>query len=252
MGGHKALTKQRYGLIDALRGLALLNMLVFHFLYDIFVVYDVQRFWALQPGVVIWERFICVSFILISGVSLNFSHHPYRRGLIVNACGLLITAVTAVVMPEQIIIFGILNLIGCSMMITQALRRWLEKVNPFAGATASFILFALLFGVSRQYLGFFEIRLLELPDALYCTNYFAAFGIHNQDFFSTDYFPLFAWIFLFICGFYLWKAVCRLHRERFFTVKIPVLGVVGKYTLWIYMIHQPVLMGICFLIFGYI
>lgn len=250
MGRQGVVSGKRYCLIDSLRGLALVNMLVFHFLYDIYMVYGVDPRWAMYPGVVAWERYICVSFILISGISLNFSRHAYRRGLIINACGLLITAVTALVMPEQIIIFGILNLIGCSMLLTQALRKWLEKLNPFVGAAVSFALFAFFFGVSRQYLGFFDVRLLELPDALYRANYFAAFGIHNSEFFSADYFPLFAWMFLFICGFFLWRAVCALRWEQAFTFKIPVLGFIGKYTLWIYMIHQPILMGICFLIFG--
>lgn len=244
------MSKERYRLIDALRGLALVNMLVFHFLYDCFMVYGFDTRWALYPGVVVWERYICVSFIVISGISLNFSRHAYRRGLIVNACGLLITLVTALVMPEQIIIFGILNLIGCSMILTQAARKLLDKVNPFVGAAVSFILFAFFFGVSEQYLGFFNLRLLELPDSLYRANYFAAFGIHNGDFFSTDYFPLFAWFFLFVFGFFLWRVFCALRWEKVFKINIPVLGFIGKYTLWIYMIHQPVLMGICFLIFG--
>ena len=244
------MSKERYRLIDALRGLALVNMLVFHFLYDCFMVYGFDTRWALYPGVVVWERYICVSFIVISGISLNFSRHAYRRGLIVNACGLLITLVTALVMPEQIIIFGILNLIGCSMILTQAARKLLDKVNPFVGAAVSFILFAFFYGVSEQYLGFFNLHLLELPDSLYRANYFAAFGIHNNDFFSTDYFPLFAWFFLFVFGFFLWRVFCALRWEKVFKINIPVLGFIGKYTLWIYMIHQPVLMGICFLIFG--
>ena len=244
------MSKERYRLIDALRGLALVNMLVFHFLYDCFMVYGFDTRWALYPGVVVWERYICVSFIVISGISLNFSRHAYRRGLIVNACGLLITLVTALVMPEQIIIFGILNLIGCSMILTQTARKLLDKINPFVVAAVSFILFAFFYGVSEQYLGFFNLRLLDLPDSLYRANYFAAFGIHNSDFFSTDYFPLFAWFFLFVFGFFLWRVFCALRWEKVFKINIPVLGFIGKYTLWIYMIHQPVLMGICFLIFG--
>ncbi len=164
------MSKERYRLIDALRGLALVNMLVFHFLYDCFMVYGFDTRWALYPGVVVWERYICVSFIVISGISLNFSRHAYRRGLIVNACGLLITLVTALVMPEQIIIFGILNLIGCSMILTQAARKLLDKVNPFVGAAVSFILFAFFYGFSEQYLGFFNLHLLELPDSLYRAN----------------------------------------------------------------------------------
>ena len=74
-----ALRGKRYRLIDTLRALALLNMLVFHFLYDVFVVYGGDFSWTLHPAVVAWERYICVSFLLIAGVSLHFSRHVLRR-----------------------------------------------------------------------------------------------------------------------------------------------------------------------------
>ena len=108
---------RRLQMIDTLRGFALLNMVLFHFFYDIFMVYGLDPKWGLHIGTIVWERFICVSFILLSGVSLHFSKHAYRRGLIVNACGLLVTLVTAVAMPGQAVWFGVLNLIGCSMLI---------------------------------------------------------------------------------------------------------------------------------------
>ena len=39
--------KKRYDLIDALRGLALINMVLYHFSYDIFVIYGQNPDW---PG----------------------------------------------------------------------------------------------------------------------------------------------------------------------------------------------------------
>ncbi len=127
----------RYGLIDAFRGFALVNMVIYHFCYDIFAVYGLDPVWFTYPWVIVWERFICISFILISGVSLHFSYHPIRRGLIINLCGLLITFVTALVMPEQAVWFGVLNLIGCAMLIATLLRKLLDKINPFLGAVAA-------------------------------------------------------------------------------------------------------------------
>lgn len=242
--------RERYRLIDALRGVSLLNMLAFHLLYDIFVVYASAPDWAARPEIITWERFICVPFVLISGVSLNFSRHAYRRGLIVNLCGLLITAVTAIFVPDQIIIFGVLNLIGCSMWITQALRRLFEKCNPFAGAAASFLLFAFFYGLTRGFLGFLDIPLVDVPDFFYAFPPLAVVGLPARGFFSTDYFPLLPWLFLYFCGFFLWRAILRLNLDRWFKLHIPVLDFIGKYTLWIYMIHQPILMGVCFLIFG--
>jgi uncharacterized membrane protein len=173
----------RYRMIDSLRGLALLNMLAFHFAYDVNVIYSANYLWPTFPGIVIWERFICCAFILISGISLNFSSHPFRRGLIVNACGLLITAVTGLVMPKQIVVFGILNCIGCSMLITQALRKLLERRNPYLGAAVSFCLFALFYGLPHRFIGIFDFPLLRLPDALYGFYPLSFLGFMSDGFF---------------------------------------------------------------------
>ena len=249
MGRHGNL-RGRYSLIDALRGLALLNMLAFHFLYDVFVVYGGSFEWTQLTWVIVWERYICFSFILISGVSLNFSNHAIKRGLIVNACGLLITLVTAIAVPSQIIIFGILNLIGCAMLLDRPLKKLAEKLDPFLGASVSLALFAFFYGLPMRYVGFFGIPLIRLPDALYCFPPLAVIGLPDKGFFSTDYFPLVPWLFLFVCGFFVWRCIARAGADPLFRRRIPVLGFIGRYTLWIYMIHQPVLMGICFLIFG--
>ena len=181
---------KRYGLIDTLRGFALINMVLFHFCYDIFVVYGVDRWWFTYTGVIIWERFICVSFILLSGVSLHFSRHACRRGLIVNACGLLITAVTALAMPEQAVWFGVLNLIGCSMIITRFCQPLFDKINPFLGAGVSLALFAVFYGVPERYIGFFNSKLLEVPDFFYQFKYVAFLGFPSDGFRSSDYFPI--------------------------------------------------------------
>ncbi len=242
---------RRYRLIDALRGFSLLNMLAFHFLYDVYVIYGIDTYWPYYPGVVAWERYICMSFILISGISLNFSRRAYRRGLIISACGVLITLVTAIAMPDQIILFGILTCIGCAMLLTQTARRLLEKCNPFAGAAASFLLFAFFYGLPNGWLGFFNMPLIRVPDALYVWRPLALLGLPDRAFYSSDYFPLVPWVFLFVCGFFLWRALCALRADRFFRRGVPVLDTIGRYTLWVYMLHQPVLMGICFLIFGY-
>lgn len=243
---------RRYALIDTLRGFWLLNMIAFHLCYDIFVVYGLDSFWFARPAVVVWERFICVSFILISGVSLHFSQHAYRRGIIINLCGFLITAVTYFAMPQQAVWFGVLNLIGCSMLIGQALRRLLDKLNPYLGAGVSLLLFAVFYGVPERYVGFFNIKLLRVPDFFYQFKYVAFLGFPDEGFRSSDYFPIITWIFMFFIGYFLWHIVKNFHKEEWFRRGFRPLSFVGRHTLIIYMAHQPVLMGICFLIFGYI
>ena len=250
MEQHNAVKSERYRLIDALRGTALLNMIAFHFCYDYFVIYGNDVKWASRPAAVVWERMICCAFILLSGVSLNFSRHAYRRGLIVSACGLAVTLVTLAAMPDELILFGVLTCIGLCMLITQALRGLLEKCNPFAGAAASFLLFGFFYGLPRGFLGFFDTAFLTVPEQLYGFRPLALIGLPDADFVSSDYFPLLPWLFLFVCGFFVWRAVVLLHGERFFVRGVPGLNLLGRYSLWIYMAHQPVLMGVCVLLFG--
>ncbi|MBQ4213938.1 MAG: DUF1624 domain-containing protein [Ruminococcus sp.] len=241
----------RYELIDAFRGFALVNMAIYHFCYDIFAVYGLDPVWFTYPLVIVWERFICISFILISGVSLHFSYHPIRRGLIINLCGLLITFVTALVMPEQAVWFGVLNLIGCAMLIATLLRKLLDKINPFVGAFLSLLCFAVFYGVPERYIGFFNIKLLSVPDFFYQFKYVAFLGFPDSGFRSSDYFPIITWIFIFLLGFFLWGIVKRYRREELFRRGFAPLNFLGRHALIIYLIHQPILMGICFLIFRY-
>ena len=88
-------SKKRYDLIDSIRGFAVIYMVAFHALYDIFIIYgDGSAF--TNSFFAVWERFICVSFIIISGVSFNFSNHTVRNGIIVSLCGFVVTTVTAI------------------------------------------------------------------------------------------------------------------------------------------------------------
>ena len=236
--------RTRYSLLDAIRGFAVVNMIVYHLLYDILCVFGGDMSFATSTAAVIWERFICCTFILVSGISAHFTRRAYRRGIIVNLCGFLITAVTVLTIPEQAIWFGILNLIGCAMMITYALREVLDRIPPAVGAAVSALLWVVLSGLpNRNILGF------ELPDWLYGCKYLAFIGLPSEDFFSADYFPLLPWISMYFCGYFLWSCIEAKGGQRLFLRKIPVLDFIGRHSLMIYLLHQPVIYGICWLIF---
>ena len=242
----KTVSAARYGLIDTVRGIAVLNMIAYHLCYDIFILYGVWDGFLSAPWAIVWERLICGTFIAVSGMSLHFSRHPYRRGITVNLCGLAITAVMLLVMPSQAIWFGILNLLGCAMILVYALRGVLERVRPSWGMGLSLLLWALLYGVPDGYIGFFAVRIAALPEWLYHCRYLAPLGLPAADFISADYFPLIPWVFLFLCGWYLWPLIERTGRRERLRPGVPVLDTVGRYSL----IHQPALYGVCMLIFG--
>ena len=242
---------RRCHLIDALRGLALINMLVYHFLYDVMVVYGRDPRWYLHPAVHVWQQYICCSFILIAGFSFHWGQkHNLRRGLLLNLCGLVITAVTLIVMPTEAIWFGILNFMGCAVLLTIPLEKGLARVKPAFGLAACFVLFLLLRRVDDGVIGCGPF-LLRLPEGLYRFRVLAPLGFPDPAFRSSDYFPLLPWYLLFLCGWFLGQIFeARADWQNTAKIKIPGLSAIGRKTIWVYMLHQPVLMGLCMLIFG--
>lgn len=235
--------KKRYYLIDSIRGFALLNMIAFHLLYDIFEIYG-QGGFASNTAIAVWERFICCTFIIISGISFNFSHHAYRRGIIVSLCGFLVTIVTTLAIPSQAVWFGILNLLGCCMLISEPLRGYFEKISPSVGMGVSIGIFAVTYALPKGWLGIFNLKLFKLSDFLYGCKYLSFLGFKSADFHSTDYFPIIPWIFLFAFGYFLWRFIEQKGHDSVFLKRVPVLDTIGRYSLPIYLIHQPIIMAL--------
>ena len=95
--------------LDLARALAILSMVAYHFSYDWFVVLGGDGGWPGRWYIHLWQQSICWTFILVSGACGHFGRHPLKKGLILNLCGLLITAVTVVALPSQAVWFGVLN-----------------------------------------------------------------------------------------------------------------------------------------------
>ena len=112
----RAAAGQRFWQIDALRGLALLNMLVYHAMYDWVYIFGHASGWydIWSTHCHVWQQYICWSFILLSGYSFTLSRRPLKNGLLTAACALVLTVATAVAMPEEVIWFGVLHLLGCA------------------------------------------------------------------------------------------------------------------------------------------
>ena len=240
---------RRYHLIDALRGLALLNMLLYHFLYDVNVVYARAPDWYLRPGVHVWQQLICWSFILIAGFSFPWGRRNLRRGLVLLACGTAITGVTMLARPSEAIHFGILSFMGCAVLLTIPLEKALGKLPARAGLLLSALLFCVLRHVESGTLGLGPFT-LPLPAALYRYRILAPLGFPDPLFRSSDYFPMLPWYFLFLCGWNLSRLFSRSAAlRRAARVRLPLLSRIGRHTLPVYLLHQPLLMGLCMILF---
>ena len=243
--------KQRYVWIDNIRAIAMISMILFHATWDLVYLYGMDWAWYQSDMAFLWQQSICWTFILLSGFCWSFTKNPLKQGLIVSSAGLVVTIVTLIFSYESRVIFGVLNLIGASVLLMVPLKKYFEKIPAFTGFLLMFMLFAFTYNVNYGGVGFFTVKLFKVPEFLY-KNLFTTFvGFAEPYFFSSDYFSLLPWSFLYFSGYFLY----RLWREEkipgaiCLNRKIPVLTWIGRHSLLIYMLHQPVIFGTLEIIF---
>ncbi len=221
--------------LDALRGLTVISMVAYHAVWDLVYIYGVNLQWYRSSGAFLWQQSICWTFILLSGYCFSMGRRPARRGLTIFLCGAAVTLVTLVFMPEDQILFGVLTLIGSSMLLMSVLGRPLSRLPAAAGLA---LFFAVFCGTYHLQLGrFFG---LAVPAGLYRLGLVGAFfGTPPEGFFSTDYFPLLPWFALYVCGFYLRRLITKPFLQ-----KCPLLEWIGRHALIIYLAHQVVIYGL--------
>lgn len=236
--------------LDSLRGLTLLSMIDYHAMWDVVYLFGVSVPWYHSAGAEIWQQSICWTFILLSGFCHALGHHPVRRGITVTAASVLVTAVTLVFMPDSAIVFGVLTLIGLSMLLCVPVGKWTEHLPAPVCAAVSFAVFLVTKHAPAGGLSLFGKTFCRLPDAWYKNLFTALLGFPADDFFSTDYFPLIPWFFLYLTGFFLFRIAKKYDLLRFLkTPKIPVLAWLGRHSLIVYMLHQPVCYGVLYIVF---
>lgn len=242
-------SENRLHFIDFFRGVAIINMIFYHALFDYFVVYGHDTSWISYPEIQIWERYICISFIFISGYSWHFGKQKLKRGLLLSGIGIIITIVTQLVMPSQVIIFGIISFLGAAALLMIPLEKAFVKVEPKILFICSIILFILFYNFSSFYIGIGNYQLIKIPEILTEMKLLTIVGLPYSGFYSSDYFPILPWLFVFISGYSFERIISKKnYYKTIFSTKVPFLSFIGTYSLPIYIIHQPVLMLLCILL----
>lgn len=236
--------KKRIWELDAFRGLCILGVVIVHLVYDLVDLYGI-----VQWNYPVWFAFIKnwggVLFLLLSGVCVTLGSHSIRRGLIVFGCGMLCTAATYGMTllgfdRSLIIYFGVLHCLGICMLL------WFTYQNMPWWAL-------LLHGIALAALGLFVSGLITNRELSTTTSLLIPLGLYPMGFASSDYFPLLPNLGFFLIGAALGKTLYKDKTSLLPKVKetnpiVRALGFCGKHSLWIYLLHQPLLSGICYLL----
>lgn len=242
---------KRYAMPDSLRGLTLISMVIYHTVWDMVYIFGLDWAWYKSDWAHVWQQSICWCFILLSGFCWSFGKVKWKRGLIVFLAGVLITAVTLIVMPAERIVFGVLTFLGTAMLLMIPLDRLFCKWKPGMGLVFSMALFVLFRNVNDGWLGFGTWNLWELPGELYSGMFATYLGFTQESFFSADYFSVFPWIFLFSTGYFLHGVVKERNWMKYLAQgRCAFLEKLGKHSLVVYMLHQPVAYGVLWVCFA--
>ncbi len=240
--------KKRYYLLDVIRGLTIISMVLYHASWDIEYIFgqDLAVMGA-QSGF-IWQQATCWSFILLSGFCWSMGKKPLSRGITIFLWGAVLTAVTLIAMPQNRVLFGVLTFLGVASMLMFVLNPLLKRMPKILGLCISAVLFAFLRDINSASLGFGEWRFFTLPSWLYQGDISAFFGFPGRGFHSTDYFSVFPWFFLFCVGYFLYHIMSQNAKKytKFWTIlsfNIKPLSFLGRHSLFIYVLHQPVIFG---------
>lgn len=240
--------KKRIAIIDEVRGLLIILVVAYHALYNLAVIFNDSGAREVFDIAIKYQPILPFMFILISGISFSLSRSNLKRGLKLAAVALAISLILFIFMRDQMIWFGIIHFLALANIVLSPLKKQLDKIPAALGIVLCILLFALTYNVQRGYVGIDGLFRLNLPDFLYSTDALAVFGFYGSSFSSADYNPILPWIFAFLLGVILGRyAQCL--PESLKKTHIRPLAFVGRHTLIIYIVHQPLLYGIMWLAF---
>lgn len=243
------MTKNIYRLweIDSLRGIGIVMMIAFHILYDL-NHFDIYKLSLYSGYFLIYVYTGATLFIMLVGISLTLSYSRIkktlskkeiqlkylRRGLKIFGLGLLITLATWIYLGEGFVVFGALHCIGISIILAYPFLqfRYQNLIMGVVLISAGIILKTLTFD-------FYWLVWL---------------GFRPSQFYTVDYYPLLPWFGVVLIGIFLGNTLYlnlkrRFHlKDRSQFVFVRFICFLGRHSLIIYLIHQPIIIGMIHLL----
>jgi uncharacterized membrane protein len=235
---------KRFWEIDALRGVAILLMVLFHFLYDL-VFFDISHVDIWSGPVFYIGRSAAILFVFLVGVSLSLSHSRskvlglqvsfnkyFKRGFHIFLWGMVFTLASWVLFPDKVIVFGVLHFIGVAIVLSYPLLEY-RLPNLIGGFIVLFL------G------GLVENFTVDLPWLIWV-------GLTPAGFQTLDHFPLLPWFGVTMLGIFAGNMMYPDHHRKYELPDlsqnplISALEFMGRRSLAIYIIHQPLLVVVLY------
>lgn len=220
--------------IDAARGAAVVAMVIYHLCWDLNHFAWVALDLFTDPAWLAARTGIVSAFLFLAGVSLVLSARSggidprrfLRRWLMLAAAAGGITLVSLALFPESPILFGVLHNLAVGSLLGLGFLRLPAAVTALAGVAVLAL-----------------PRWVGLP--LFDDPWLAWVGLVTRDPDANDYVPLFPWFGVTLLGI----AAGKLWIGRLGDGRAPVLlAWLGRHSLAVYLIHQPVLFGTLWLL----
>lgn len=228
-----ALPRSRFDRLDALRGVAIVWMAVFHFSYDLNYFGFIQQNFLEDPKWTLQRTCIVTLFLLCAGsgqeIATRQGQPPVRfwkRWAQIAGGALLVSAASWFMFPRSYISFGVLHGIAAMLIAVRFTASWGAWRWPLG-------LVAILLPRLVQH-PFFDSRATDW------------IGLVTRLPVTEDYVPVLPWL-----GVMWWGAAGTAwliaHRRTLLTGMLPralaPLAFLGRWSLTFYMTHQLVLLG---------
>lgn len=239
----------RYYMLDIIRGVCIILVVLYHLLYDLSEVFGGDYAFFRSKGMDTFRDAFVGTLILLSGISCNLSRSNIKRGIKTFLCGMLVSVVMMIAMPSSKVVFGILHFLGVGMIIYGLMGKALQKLPVEVGFFGFLLLHMLTLGVYDGYFGWPGLFIIDVPQVP--RNIFMFILGFRTGHSAGDHWAIIPWIFLFLAG----ACIGRLFKEGkvpkwFAKNPIPPLAFIGCKTLIIYLVHQPLIYGLLFLIYN--
>ena len=223
--------KPRIAFFDSLRGFTIISMVAFHAAYDAAYLYGFEIPWFTDPIIqTVWRSSISWVFLALAGWMTSLSRNNLKRGGVYAAAAGAVFLATSIAGVDTPISFGIIYCMAACTLLYAATAPLLNRFPAAAGLISCLVLFAATY---------------TLPHTTYPVEGLAWLGFPSASFVSGDYYPLLPNVFLYLAGAFAARCFDGHHASDYPTwmmkANVPFLSMIGKLSLPIYLVHQPLL-----------